>query len=37
MTHTMSLVLARIEDWQYHDECLPMNVERIWAYYHMGW
>jgi len=27
----------KYENWRSHDEWLPMNVERIWAYYHMGW
>jgi len=29
--------LPKYKDWRYYDEWLPMNVERIWAYYHMGW
>ncbi|MEH6559295.1 MAG: MBL fold metallo-hydrolase [Oceanicoccus sp.] len=29
--------LPQYENWQYYKEWLPMNVERIWAYYHMGW
>lgn len=29
--------LTKYEDWQYYNEWLPMNIERIWAYYHMGW
>ena len=29
--------LPKYQDWRYYDEWLPMNVERIWAYYHMGW
>jgi hypothetical protein len=23
--------------WRYYDAWLPMNIERIWAYHHMGW
>ena len=29
--------LPKYEKWQYYNEWLPMNIERIWAYYHMGW
>lgn len=29
--------LPKYENWRYYSEWLPMNVERIWAYYHMGW
>jgi glyoxylase-like metal-dependent hydrolase (beta-lactamase superfamily II) len=29
--------LPKYEHWRSYDEWLPMNVERIWAYYHMGW
>ena len=29
--------LPKYEDWRWYDEWLPMNIERIWAYYHMGW
>lgn len=29
--------LPKYENWQYYNEWLPMNVERIWAFYHMGW
>jgi glyoxylase-like metal-dependent hydrolase (beta-lactamase superfamily II) len=29
--------LPKYEHWQYYKEWLPMNIERIWAYYHMGW
>lgn len=29
--------LPKYQNWQYYDEWLPMNIERIWAYYHMGW
>ena len=32
-----SVKLPKYENWQYYDEWLPMNIERIWAYYHMGW
>ena len=29
--------LPKYKDWQGYDQWLPMNIERIWAYYHMGW
>jgi glyoxylase-like metal-dependent hydrolase (beta-lactamase superfamily II) len=29
--------LPKYQHWRSYDEWLPMNVERIWAYYHMGW
>lgn len=29
--------LPKYENWRAYDDWLPMNVERIWAYYHMGW
>jgi len=29
--------LPKYKDWRYYNEWLPMNIERIWAYYHMGW
>lgn len=29
--------LPQYEQWQGYDEWLPMNIERVWAYYHMGW
>lgn len=29
--------LPKYEHWRSYDEWLPMNVERIWAFYHMGW
>lgn len=29
--------LPKYERWRSYDEWLPMNVERIWAYHHMGW
>ncbi len=29
--------LPKYKDWRSYDEWLPMNVERIWAYLHMGW
>lgn len=32
-----SVKLPKYQQWQYYDEWLPMNIERIWAYYHMGW
>lgn len=32
-----TIALPKYKDWQYYDDWLPMNVERIWAYYHMGW
>ena len=29
--------LPKYEHWRSYNEWLPMNIERIWAYYHMGW
>ncbi|WP_234399191.1 MBL fold metallo-hydrolase [Pseudoalteromonas sp. T1lg75] len=29
--------LPKYENWRYYQQWLPMNIERIWAYYHMGW
>ncbi len=29
--------LPKYASWRNYDEWLPMNIERIWAYYHMGW
>lgn len=29
--------LPKYEHWRSYDKWLPMNIERIWAYYHMGW
>lgn len=29
--------LPKYQNWRYYDKWLPMNIERIWAYYHMGW
>lgn len=29
--------LPKYENWRWYDEWLPMNIERIWAYHHMGW
>jgi hypothetical protein len=29
--------LPEYAHWLSYDEWLPMNIERIWAYYHMGW
>ena len=29
--------LPKYQDWRHYDDWLPMNIERIWAYYHMGW
>ena len=29
--------LPKYAGWRSYDEWLPMNIERIWAYYHMGW
>lgn len=29
--------LAKYQGWRHYDDWLPMNIERIWAYYHMGW
>lgn len=32
-----TVTLPKYEDWQSCDDWLPMNIERIWAFYHMGW
>ncbi|MCU7852752.1 MAG: MBL fold metallo-hydrolase [Candidatus Thiodiazotropha sp. (ex Monitilora ramsayi)] len=29
--------LPKYENWRSYDQWLAMNVERIWAFYHMGW
>ncbi|MCG7927768.1 MAG: MBL fold metallo-hydrolase [Candidatus Thiodiazotropha taylori] len=29
--------LPKYQHWRSYDQWLPMNVERIWAFYHMGW
>ncbi|WP_370277560.1 MBL fold metallo-hydrolase [Pontibacterium sp.] len=29
--------LPKYKHWRNYDIWLPMNIERIWAYYHMGW
>ena len=29
--------LSQYAHWRYYDQWLPMNIERIWAYDHMGW
>ena len=29
--------LPKYEDWRAYDAWLPLNIERIWAFYHMGW
>lgn len=29
--------LPKYQEWRYYDKWLPMNIERIWAFYHMGW
>lgn len=29
--------LPKYRYWRSYEEWLPMNIERIWAYYHMGW
>jgi len=29
--------LPKYKNWRNYDTWLPMNIERIWAYYHMGW
>jgi glyoxylase-like metal-dependent hydrolase (beta-lactamase superfamily II) len=29
--------LPKYENWRWYDEWLPMNIERIWAFHHMGW
>jgi len=32
-----SVKLPKYKDWRYYEKWLPMNIERIWAFYHMGW
>ncbi len=32
-----TIKLPKYEHWRSYKEWLPMNVERIWAFYHMGW
>lgn len=32
-----SVRLPKYEDWRSYDDWLPMNIERIWSFYHMGW
>lgn len=32
-----TIKLPKYEHWRSYDKWLPMNIERIWAYYHMGW
>ncbi len=29
--------LPKYKDWYGYDEWMPQNIERVWAYYHMGW
>lgn len=29
--------LHKYKEWRAYDAWLPMNIERIWAYYHMAW
>jgi len=29
--------LPKYKDWRSYDDWLLMNIERIWAYYHLGW
>ncbi len=29
--------LPKYENWRSYSQWLPMNIERIWAFYHMGW
>ena len=29
--------LPKYQNWRYYKEWLPMNIERIWAFYHMAW
>ncbi|MCW8917194.1 MAG: MBL fold metallo-hydrolase [Gammaproteobacteria bacterium] len=29
--------LPKYKEWRAYDAWLPMNIERIWAYYHMAW
>jgi len=31
------ITLPKYQEWRYYKEWLPMNIERIWAYYHMSW
>lgn len=31
------ITLPEYENWRAYDDWLPMNIERIWAFYHMGW
>ncbi|NVK41035.1 MAG: MBL fold metallo-hydrolase [Oceanospirillaceae bacterium] len=32
-----NIKLPKYQKWRSYDQWLPMNIERIWAYYHMGW
>lgn len=32
-----TVTLPKYENWRAYDDWFAMNVERIWAYYHMGW
>ena len=32
-----TIKLPKYEHWRSYNEWLPMNIERVWAYYHMGW
>ncbi len=32
-----SVRLPQYENWTGYQEWFPLNVERAWAYYHMGW
>lgn len=32
-----TIKLPKYEGWRWYDEWLPMNIERMWAYHHMGW
>ncbi len=29
--------LPKYKNWRAYDTWLPMNIERVWAFYHMGW
>ncbi len=29
--------LPRYQNWLGYEQWLPLDVERAWAYYHMGW
>ena len=29
--------LPEYEHWRNYEAWLPMNIERVWYFYHMGW